>query len=225
MSTKTLYTYCWGNYWQIFGNRFIECVNKLRVKPDQIFVVSDKKLNNCPFEVILVNQKYLKKYQYTINAYKQTAIDNTKCDWYCPIDLDDEMYPNYISNIDDNFDVIFCSSKGYKAEKFEKTYENFFNLNHNENPHLCTSWSFVKSKHLKKFKFSNYGFEDRYQFTVLRYMNLKIKFDNTIRLHYEKPWIAKKDRNVNPVSQQNKQKRLNETYRFYKKIRYLYHKK
>lgn len=226
MSTKTLYTYCWGNYWPIYGKKFIESVYKLNTKPDQLFIVSDKILNNCPFDVILVNQKFLKKYQYTINAFKQTAIEYTKCDWYCPMDLDDEMFPNYLDNVNDNYDINFVSCSTYPAKNFIEAWKDFFNLKHNENPHLCTSMSFVKSKHIKDFKFSNYGFEDRNQFTILRYKDLKMNFDNTLRFKYLEPWKnSKKNKNINHISQQNKLKKINETHRFYKKIRHLYLKK
>lgn len=46
MSTKTLCTMVWGNYWERFGSRWIENYNNLNTKPNQIFVVSDYEIQN-----------------------------------------------------------------------------------------------------------------------------------------------------------------------------------
>lgn len=195
-STKTLYTCAWGNYWEKYGKIFIKQVNNLNTKPDQIFVVSDKELEDCPFEVIYADSNYK---PYCITSFRQKAIDHTKCDWYCPVDIDDKMYPNYLDNLADDFDIHAHwptqFQKHINVNEQNNIWNNlfkykFFSKNdirkrkkYNSIP--MSGVSFVKKNKLKNIKIKKFGYQDQCLFYDLRKMNCTVYFDTISRFSYE----------------------------------------
>lgn len=180
MSTKTLYTCAWGDHWEKYGEQWSKTVHELNTTPDQIFVVSDKPIE-CDFDVILCNVEG----PYPVTKFRQTAIDNTTSDWYCPADIDDIMMPNYLDNLNDNYDIhcfSFIKSTGKANIAKDKGLANYFEKNISQ--HICAGISPIQTKNLKNIKVSKYGFQDRLLYMTLLANNCTFFFDPTIRFKY-----------------------------------------
>jgi len=185
-TTKTLYTCAWGGYWEKYGKDWIKQVELLNTKPDQIFVVSDKSLSDCPYEVILADPNFK---PYPITAFRQAAVDHCNCDWYCFSDIDDIMFPNYLDNINDNYDIHAISFKRTDGRDWilcdidKRNWNEMFTYEGSyRGPFSGTS--FIKSKIIKKVGIPLYGWQDNTLFIKLREINCSVFFDSTPRFLY-----------------------------------------
>lgn len=199
MNTKTLYTCAWGNYWEKYGKQWISYVEKFNTKPDQVIVISDKKLSNCPYEVLICEVKK----PWPIANFRKMAIDHCVTDWLCAYDIDDKAYPNYLDNIDSYYDICtfpIISSTGIlfdprsehrlsaweNAHKFQKdTIKNGVGIA------SMPGVSFVKTEVLKKYGINKYGFQDltlHWKFRKDR-ENIKIQYRQDVC--YEHVYIDK----------------------------------
>ena len=181
MSTKTLYTCAWGGYWEKYGKEWISQVEQLNTKPDQVFVVSDKPLSNCSYDVILANGKHK---PWPVTVFRQAAIDNCTSDWLCPIDIDDIMFPNYLDNINDEYDIHshYALRQDMLRKDAERRWKNLFLDNDWKAP--LSGVSFIKINILKDIKISNYGFQDKILAYDLRLKNATVFFDDVTRYEY-----------------------------------------
>ena len=180
VSTKTLYTCVWNGYWERFGQKWLKQINLLNTKPNQIFVVSDKPLPDCPYEVILASSNYK---PYPITDFRQKAVDYTTSDWWCGADIDDDMLPNFLDNINDEYDIhahypFYVSDELVKQKQWE--WETMFDRNTVESRPVHGQ-AFIKSKYIKQFKISKYGWQDASIFYELRSRKCSVYFDQTIR--------------------------------------------
>jgi hypothetical protein len=106
-STITLYTVSWSGYWDKYGKKWAEHVNKLNTCPDEIIIVSDVKLdtsfivNNNVINIVVEPSKTDSSPSY----YRNIAIDNSTCDWVVASDLDDLPMAELLDNLDDSADI------------------------------------------------------------------------------------------------------------------------
>lgn len=191
-NTKTLYTCAWGEYWKRFGQKWLKEVELLNTKPNQIFVVSDKELPDCPYNVIIADPNSA---PHPLNLFRQVALDNTICDWYCPSDIDDTMLPNYLDNLKDEYDahtIWMTNSENSKKrierwkKNSEQLWENMLNNSYNDINNPFPGRSFVKTELAKKVGYSKYGYEDYVFWLRFRLLDPtpKIYFDNEERFIY-----------------------------------------
>lgn len=184
MSTKTLYTCAWGGWWEKYGKSWISQVENLNTKPDQLFVVSDKPLTDCPYEVVLVQNK---KTLFEITKYRQTAVDHCTSDWYCPIDIDDFMYPNYLDNIMDDYDIHGHYPANFpehviSSKRGKVGWETAFTTDKWTRP--FSGVSFIKTHWVKRIGIVDYGWQDQSLFMKLRFNNCSAYFDEVPRFVY-----------------------------------------
>lgn len=194
MSDKiTLYTIAWNGYWEKYGKRWVEQVNSLNTKPNQIFVISDKNLQNCPYQVFICEIKKPWPEAY----FRKMAVDKSNCEWLIPSDLDDFMLPNYLDNIDSNYDMIAITIHEYEQDgnlvrKWESDSEECkIKWDNLCNPGIPIDGgmafpgiSFIKTDFYKKYGINKYGFQDLTIHLKLRKDNVKVKTDPEVRYHW-----------------------------------------
>lgn len=180
MSTKTLYTCAWGGYWERFGKKWIKQVNALNTKPDQIFVVSDKMID-CPFDVILADPNHK---PYAITSFRQAAVNHTTSDWYCPIDIDDDMFPNFLDNIQDEYDVHAHYAENWPRDNAKESWEFLFQNESSKSGGLISGVTFIKSHVVKYLGIPTYGHDDATLGLMLRHSNVSVYFDSVPRYYY-----------------------------------------
>ena len=188
MSTKTLYTCVWNGYWEKFGQKWINEVNNLNTQPDEVLVISDKQIN-CPYQVILANPRLV---PHPINLFRQIALDNCHSDWYCPSDIDDIMFPNYLDDLKDDYDVHAVWMTSNNDNKYhlpnwklnsKRIWENMINI---DTSLPFPGRSFIKTKLAKTIGYTKYGYEDYIFWLRLSLLNSKPKvyFNNVERFNY-----------------------------------------
>jgi hypothetical protein len=177
--TKTLYTIAWNGFWERFGKDFINQVNNLNTKPDEIIVVSDKPLPDCPYTVLVKSTQDCKP--YVVHYFRAHATKHCTSDWCCFSDLDDTMLPNYLDNINDNYDIHAFHWDNMSATGMKHGWENILQ----ENSLMpIAGRSFVKTEFAKKASYTQYGHDDFIHFMILKTLNPRIYFDETKRFIY-----------------------------------------
>lgn len=171
----------YGNYWERYGERFESMCNSLEETPDRVLILTDKPIVTKYENVVYIPQRGLN--DYSIGDYRQRALDLCDCDWLIQIDIDDIMYPNYISDLNDDVDWhIFLKKNNEMAIKqLEKSIDNFYNTDYLPYGNLLNSA--IKTQVLRQiggFK-TSYGWEDIVLACDLFHNNAKYFIDPTLR--------------------------------------------
>jgi hypothetical protein len=158
--SKMLVTIAYGNYWERYGKRFESMCDALEEKPDRLVIITDKPIDTKYENIVYIPESGLNN--YSIGAYRQKALEICDCDWFIQIDVDDIMYPNYISNLNDNVDWHVFNIKNNDSVRLTLDYSvsNFYNLSHFSFGGILNSA--IKTKKLKKiggYK-TTFGWED-----------------------------------------------------------------
>lgn len=124
--TKMLVTTCYNDYWEKYGERFNQACAALEEKPDRIVIVSDRPVNTPYENYVYVPDNHPN--EYLLGAYRQKALELCDCDWLIQIDIDDIMYPNYCSNINDDCDWQIFDMKNNMLRHIKHIIDNFYTL-------------------------------------------------------------------------------------------------
>jgi|688.fasta_scaffold41328_5 hypothetical protein len=191
----TLYTISWNGYWEKYGKNWVENVKSLNTQPDQIYVISDKPLLDCPYDVFICEMKKPWPEAY----FRRMAIDKSNCEWLIPSDLDDIMMPNYLDGIDSDYDMIAITIHEHdpngnlirqwdsNTDKCKKTWEDLPNPGISDDGGMAyPGISFIKTELYKKYGINKYGFQDLTLHLKLRKDNVKVKTDSEVRYY----WIS-----------------------------------
>lgn len=172
----TITTAAWGDYWDRYGKKWTSHISNLNTKPLEVIVVSDRPIKT-DFKVIIEKD-------CNLGIFRNAGIKSAEGIWIVPSDLDDEPLPNYIDNLDNNYDVIAYNMIDYKGKNYysdSNSWENIFSIN-TKNP--LVSCSAVKRNILLKIPYRKIGWEDWALWLDLKKAGVQIKFDNTIRYRY-----------------------------------------
>jgi hypothetical protein len=207
MSTKTLCTRCFNGYWDIYGSKFIKGVKSLNTKPDEILIVSDAPIDApSNYRVVLIEPIDEPTEGWNVGKYRQAMLDNAKCDWICAIDIDDFILPQFLDNINDDYDVINHFPKFlYDRPTFDN---NYFGMSEDPQmnwdlfvdnmhswvlnpmsivpPHPMAPPAFIKNDFIKKnkIKLPLIGHEDVFLAFFLRLKNARVLWEKFGRYDY-----------------------------------------
>jgi len=168
----TVATANWNGFWGKYGDRWTECVKSMSPAPDRVIVASDEPINT-DFDVVICETK-------SLGPMRNAAIEITDTDWFVPADLDDLPYSNYVSNLNQDFEIhAFClsldkSEYGYRPNEWENAF-GFYS----QNP--LVSCSAFKTKWGKKVKYRDIGWEDWAFWLDMKKAGARVYFDKTIR--------------------------------------------
>lgn len=188
--SKTLYAIAYGDYWDRFGEKYTKSVDSLQTKPDNVIIISDKKLDT-QFENIVYTPKCIDE-KYKINFYRQYAVEICDTDWIIQSDLDDLMLPNYLDDLNEDVDIhLFHTKKTNSNEMTFQMYNHIWNEMFNPN-FYSTLQSLIgcanSAYKLKKIKdvggYKLFGWEDLILFYDLKYNGASIFFDMSYRREY-----------------------------------------
>jgi hypothetical protein len=174
----TIVTICWGNYWEIYGSRWLKAATEITSKPE-IIIVSDKPLDT-EHKVVLNNSKHA-------GLARNAGIQAASGDYVSCSDIDDIPYPHYFDGVDYQHDIIAFS---LDIEGGGRMYPDWamwaIALDVNACNPLIVS-SAVKREWLLKYPYRNVGWEDWALWLDLRKAGASVKFDMTPRYFYSRP--------------------------------------
>jgi GR25 family glycosyltransferase involved in LPS biosynthesis len=158
--TKMLVTIAYGNYWERYGEHFESMCAALDEQPDRLVIITDKPITTKYENVVYIPNSGFN--DYTIGAYRQKALAICDCDWFIQFDIDDIMYPNYISNLNENVDWHVFNIKNNDGVRLtlDHSVSNFYNLSYFSFGGILNSA--IKTKKLKEiggYK-TTFGWED-----------------------------------------------------------------
>jgi hypothetical protein len=180
-----LYTISFNGYWEKHSKTWVSCVNRLNTAPDEIVIVSDKKIdtsalksNNVKNIVVSVpTEEWDKSY------YRNIAVDSCTSDWVVSYDLDDEALPNYLDNLDINADIhAFSFSDGNYLHYPDSNA--LLNRLHNIPKNAIPGTSAIKKGLFKRLKYENYCHEDLVLYSMSNFFETRLSFDRSIRFKY-----------------------------------------
>jgi hypothetical protein len=182
MGSVTLYTTAWGNYWEEYGKQWEKNVKGLEYKPDRVFLISDKEIDS-EFEVILteVPKKAI------LSHFRNVAVDNANTDWLVCADLDDVVYPWFIENLNDDYDIhsfTFDRTGGGWGIGDKTEWDNLFKAPYYHNFVLASS-SAIKVQAIKDCgMYPEIEYEDAGLWCKMRKAERSIFFDSKPRYLY-----------------------------------------
>lgn len=215
-STKMLVTTCYNDYWEKYGERFNQACAALEEKPDRILIVSDRPVNT-PYE----NHVYVPDNhpaEYLLGAYRQKALELCDCDWLIQIDIDDIMYPNYCSNINDDCDWHIFNMKNNMHTLIKHSIDNFYTIQSRGISFGGYSNSAFRTSMLRKFGGykTDFGWEDMIVACDLVHNKARAYIDESPirgeRIHDNPGTITKGNAEV-------RTQKANETYAYIDKLR------
>jgi hypothetical protein len=174
----TVATANWNGFWGKYGDKWTECVNAMSPAPDRVIVASDEPIDT-KFEVVICQTKKL-------GPMRNAALEIADTEWFVPADLDDLPMPNYIANLNNDYDIhsfaLQIGNEVYKgnAEQWDKAFHN-----HAENPLI--SCSAYKTELGKKIKYRDVGWEDWAFWLDMKKAGATVFWDDTVRYIYRRP--------------------------------------
>jgi GR25 family glycosyltransferase involved in LPS biosynthesis len=128
--SKMLVTIAYGNYWERYGKRFESMCDALEEKPDRLVIITDKPIDTKYENIVYIPESGLNN--YSIGAYRQKALEICDCDWFIQIDVDDIMYPNYISDLNDDVDwhIFLLKNNESMISGLKNSIDNFYNTDY-----------------------------------------------------------------------------------------------
>lgn len=158
--SKMLVTIAYGSYWDLYGSKFELMCEALDEQPHRIVVITDKPVKTKYENIVFIPDNGLD--EYALGAYRQKALDICDCDWLIQFDIDDIMYPNYISNLNNDADwhVFLVKGNEYAAYGLNAGIDNFYNLKIlSFGGHMNSAFKTAKLREIGGFK-TNFGWED-----------------------------------------------------------------
>jgi hypothetical protein len=195
LSSKTgisLYTISWNGYWEKYGSRWSEKINSLNISPDEIIIVSDRKidlskLNNKNVLLILAPTEI--EYSRKHSVYRNLAIGAASSKWIVASDLDDLPLPNLLDNINNDCDIFSFGFRDKNNDYFGGNDVLKNRLWHipasvENNNLMIPGTSAIKKSLFSTIRYEHECAEDAVLYATLATQNLKVGYDNNIRFLY-----------------------------------------
>lgn len=196
----------WNGYWEIYGDRWASCINKLATEPDEILIISDAPIDisnititNNIKNIVLANPPG----QARVSHYRNVAVDHSSSDWVVASDIDDTPFANYIDNLDDEADI-HAFSFTHDGVKFYPDKESLADrlATTAGKTNIIPGTSAIKKYFFKNLKYENDCHEDHVFYSMAYSLSPKVSFDKSIRFDYS-GWHNNKEE-TNSVTQKYK---------------------
>ena len=178
LNTITAGACVWGNdYWARFGQRWLDSVYRCDPAPNQIMVVSDRKIE-VPSDVRLVIDESI-----TYDSWNVFA-QHCETTWIGGIGVDDEYVVDSFGDLDTDRDAIaFCAQQAGEATTIarpagEDAYSVTWQLPNNP----MNGGQFWRTSSLLEIPIRRgYIYSDEVLYSEWSYFGKKIKFENRVR--------------------------------------------
>lgn len=211
-----LVTIAYGVYWDLYGDRFESMCDALEEKPDRILILTDKPVKTKYENIVYIPETGFD--DYTIGLYRQKALDLCDCDWFIQFDIDDIMYPNYITNLNEEVDWHIFSVKNNEEymRYLDNTFKRFYELKElTFGGYMNSAYKTSMLRKIGGYK-TNFGWEDMILTCDLLHNKAKIHIDSSVlrgeRLLHSKDSITKS-------SSEKKTIKANETKQYFEKLK------
>jgi hypothetical protein len=174
----TIVTVCWGDYWERYGQRWLQAATAISCKPE-IIIVSDNPLDT-EHRVVINTTKHA-------GLARNAGIQVATGDYVSCSDIDDLPYTHYFDGVDGVHDIIGFAldiEGGGRMNPDPYMWDRAFEINA-QNPLIVSSA--VKRELLLKHPYRNVGWEDWALWLDLRKAGASVKFDMTPRYFYSRP--------------------------------------
>lgn len=174
----TVATANWNGFWGKYGARWTECVRSMSPAPDRVIVASDEPIDT-EFEVVICQTK-------SLGPMRNAALDVTDTEWFVPSDLDDIPLPNYVKDLNNDFEIHgYCLAidnnvHGYRPHEWDIAFDISTN-----NP--LVSCSAFKTDWGKRVRYRDIGWEDWAFWLDMKKAGARVYHDPTVRYIYTHP--------------------------------------
>lgn len=203
----TLYTLAWGEYWEKYGDAWTKNIKNLNPQPDKVIIISDK-LIDSEFQVFVTD----KPESGIIAHFRNFALQNINTTHMVASDLDDEPYPNLLSNINYDYDInafSYISENGTEYHFNKEIWDNLFNSDHYSFANI-PGVSLIKVDSIKDCGgYPDIEYEDAGLWIKMRMANKSVYSNNQIRFVYKEV--------SNSLSRSNAEKKTNQLNQYLKK--------
>jgi len=174
----TVATASWNGFWGKYGDRWTECVKSMSPAPDRVIVASDEPIKTG-FDIVICETR-------SLGPMRNAALEISNTEWFVPADLDDLPLPNYIENLNKDYDIhsfaLQIGSTIFKGlpNEWEKAFDP-----HAQNPLIsCCPY---KTELGKKIRYRDVGWEDWAFWLDMKKAGATVFWDDTIRYTYTRP--------------------------------------
>jgi len=176
--TITLYTLSWNGYWDKHSKKWINYINNLNTKPDEIIIVSDNPIDTSKINHPNINNIVLpiNNYRDVVSLYRNTAAQNSSCDWVVASDIDDMPLPNYLDGLDIDADICGFSFMEQANKKIYKPDETSLEkrLLGIVDGSLIPGTSAIKRSVFNKIRYERFTYEDLTFWFIASKLNLTV---------------------------------------------------
>lgn len=171
--TIAICTTVWGDFWQRFGQQFIEQMAKLNTQPDEIIISSPE-----PLDVPVTWHNIVQPHNKW-DCWNDTMFA-AKSKWVMPVGMDDIWFADGldgITDVDDDVDVISvsCMENGDFWEAYLFGYNGIL-----ESPHNPMKGAYlIRRSMFDAVPFRHVIYNDWMQFMEMKKLNYKIAFKTT----------------------------------------------
>lgn len=211
-----LVTIAYGFYWDLYGERFESMCDALEERPNRILIITDKPIKTKYENVVYVPETGFD--DYTIGLYRQKALDLCECDWFIQFDIDDVMYPNYISNLNEEVDWHIFSVKNneHAMRNLDNTFKRFYELKElSFGGYMNSAYKTSMLRKIGGYK-TDFGWEDMILTCDLLHNKAKIYIDTSTlrgeRLLHSKDSITK-------ASTEKRQLKSDQTKEYFERLK------
>ena len=160
----------WGDFWDRFGQQFIEQMEKLNTKPDEVIVSSPTALN-LPKHWHEIVQPHHKWSNWNDTMFAASS------DWVMPVGMDDIWYPDALdglTDVDDDVKII-CNPWMQDGRVWAATQEGFNQILHvSHNP--MVGGYLIRRSILWSIPFRQVVWNDWIQFMEIKKLGYKVAF-------------------------------------------------
>jgi FkbM family methyltransferase len=217
-----LVTMAYGSYWDLYGKQFESMCDDLEEKPDRVVILTDKPVETKYENIVHVPENGLD--DYALGSYRQKSLEICDCDWLIQFDIDDVMYPNYISNLNEDVDCHIFAVKynEYAIMGLDNCIKGFYNLQNMPSFGGYMNSAF-KSSTLRKFGGykTNIGWEDIILMCDLVHNKAKFYIDTSV-LRGERV-LQSNTSSITKSSTQIKTFKADQTKEYFEKLKIVNH--
>lgn len=177
-SDVAIVTTAWGDYWDRFGDRWMQSVLALEDTPGEVIIASDRLLDvpDGWRVVTAVEPHFLDAWYWAIHRAHSPLI------FMCG--LDDEVTPNAMTDLPEVWDVVYGPQMagdkihGPNREGWERILEE------TEDWFPCTGWNLIRRDIYLKYPQRRVVWADWIMAMEFKYHGVDVRFDDTIRQRY-----------------------------------------
>jgi glycosyltransferase involved in cell wall biosynthesis len=168
-----------NGYWERFGKVWTSHILKLNPQPTEVIVVSDKP--------IVTQFKCVIESDIHIASFRNAGVKAATSDWVAISDLDDQPFPNFLTGIDDSYDVIAGNYISIDRKPVYSDPNIWSRLLDADawNP-MSHGGSIFRRSLLLQVPYRRIGWEDWALWIDLYNAGARVKFDREVRYFYNK---------------------------------------